>query len=326
MLANIKQAYQWYKSWGGVPCWNWIKAAEAYRHRNYHKALEYYQAGFRKHPEHAARFCAMTDMSYCYFKTSKFPEAINKLKNVLKHLPYSKEAHRRLAQIYFWTGNVTEAVWLLRQANKKFPRDTDFLTSFIFALADNGGPELFIKEAFDQFSDYTADELLSPNLKLARALWDYNFGDSEKGEKGLRDLADNPLASLNIRLAYAKVLLDQEAGDEARYELKLAMRISPEDPRVLSLIAQSYFMESEDDDQKLIFSLQTATSAAQLSAWQSPGDLHLLAKIYNSYGDRYSALLFASKAQEIIMQRADNYKDIKNLDELISTLSSGTVV
>ena len=325
-ISLIRKSLRWVLIWKSWPVFSWIKAAEAYSNADYPVAESLYEQGLKEYPEHPARFCAVMDLAYCYFKAKKFDQAIEKLNYVIRTLPTSKEAYLRLAYVYIWIGDDSEAMWLLRNALRKFDNDFHLVHLFVACLIEANAPAYLVDEASDLLDQVSSS---SKNSKLAigatkAMMEDYRQSSSETLRKLVR-LSSRPGAPLAAKLQVAKRFIELEEFEKARLHLNSALKISAEYPQTLSLLAQTYFLEDLDNEQNVEYANQLATAAAQSSAWLSPRELHILAEVYHHFGDKSSALLLASKAQGINLKRSDAYLYTNKLDEFVDSLASGTL-
>ena len=325
-ISFIRKSLRWVLIWKSWPVFSWIKAAESYSNADYAVAESLYEKGLKEYPEHPARFCAVMDLAYCYFKAKKFDQAIEKLNYVIRTLPTSKEAYLRLAYVYIWIGDDAEAMWLLRNALRKFKDDFHLIHLFVACLIEAHAPAYLVDEAADLLEKVASS---SKDNKLAigatkAMLEDYRSLSPEAFKKLVR-LSSRPGAPLAAKLQVAKRFIEQEEFETARSHLNIALKISAEYPQTLSLLAQTYLLEDADSEQNIEYANQLATAAAQSSAWLSPRELHILAKVYHRYGDKSSALLLASKAQNINLKRSDAYLYTNQLDEFVNSLASGTL-
>lgn len=322
-LKFFQKCLNWSNSWGGLPCIYWIKAAEAYSREKFNDAIELYEKGLEKYSNHPARFSAQMDLAYAYFKTGNVEKSVENLKSILRQIPDSKEAYIRLAYIYCWNGADSEAMWLLRNANKKFPDDMRIFYLFLLALSESKAPQYLLEEIQAIETLKSSDSLSACNNALVK----YLTGFHKEGRNLLTAAACNENALLGVKIVLAKILIHEGKECLARLHLNHALKISPEYPRTLSLLAKTYFMEYQQNqsDESLNFALQLAIKAAQNSFWNSPRELHILAEIYHAFGDKASALLMASKAQDLYSRRSDIYLHDSSLDEFVTSLASGTL-
>ncbi|NDC38365.1 MAG: hypothetical protein EBZ48_09980, partial [Proteobacteria bacterium] len=120
-----------------------------------------------------------------------------------------------------------------------------------------------------------------------------------------------------------KLLLTEGEVMPARRLLRRALVKLPENPQILSLLAQSYLQSGALYNAE--YARQLATEACQRSEWSSPRELHILAEAFYHIGDKASALIIASKAKEEGSRLLGSYRDVKSLDQLIDNLSTGTL-
>ncbi len=326
LLNFLKKSFQWSNTWGGIPCVLWIKAAEAYSESKYQLAANLYEQGLKQYPKHQARHCAMMDLAYCYFKLGEFTPAINTLSSVLKSLPNSKQAYLRLAYMYGWIGNDQEAMWLLRTAVQTFGTDFQLMHIYVSSMLDAEPPKFVIEECellIKGLQD-VPEEFKSAH-QTCQLILEYLTGHYRHHED-LEDIAKRVDAPISAKHLMAKILIKEGDCNSAREYLHQALKIIPDHPRTLSLLAAAYLEKSDEQEENLRYALQLATQAAQNSSWMSSRELKLLAKIYYQFGDKISALLLASKAQDINFKRSDITYSSKELDQFISSLTSGTLV
>jgi len=323
MTGTIKLVFQWFRTWKRLPVFSWIKAAALYRDGNYEKAEALYRAGLEKHPKHPAQFCARLDLAYCLFKRGALQEAEAELKIVVKKLPDLKEGYLRLARLQMWSGHALEAAWTMRRALKRIEVDADLAALFLLTVLESDGPLYLLKEAVGACRLMQATHNKHPMLNLAQAYLQCKRGDFKRGLAALEELTLSSEPQFEAVLVFAEMLLKDGRVERARKELKGAMKVAPEHPRILSLFAESYLKAGET--YKPEYAQQLATAACQKTAWQSPREMHVLAESYYHINDRMSALIMASKAKEAGSKLLTSYSENKILDQLIDELSSGTL-
>ena len=128
--------------------------------------------------------------------------------------------------------------------------------------------------------------------------------------------------SLEDIMLFSEVLLEEDKVAYARQQLRRALVVAPEHPRLLSLFAQSYLKSGPFYNPE--YAKQLATQACQSSGWESPREMHILADSYFHEGDKVFALLVASKAKQVGNKLLGAYRGVKTLDKLIEDLSAGT--
>lgn len=318
----LKTYYQWWKTWKTLPINNWIKAAQQYRNNNYTDAAKLYQAGLKKHFNHPASHCARMDLAYCLFRVQDFKEAEKELRHVINSDPQLKEAYLRLSRLQIWSGRPLEACWTIRRALKEegIGNDAEVVATFLFAIIENGGPTYLLQEALNALSKLSDKEKANTKIEIALAKLAIFNGDKDKGRTELSRLASLTEAPFEAVVAFAEVLLDEGRIAHARQQLRRAMLVAPNHPKVLFLFAKSYLQEGPFFNAE--YATQLATSACQNAGWSGPRELHLLAQCYSYNGDKLSALVVAHKAKDAGSRLLGNYGEAKNLEKLIESLSS----
>lgn len=318
---QIDVFFKWWKTWRTLPVMAWIKAASLYRVGEYALAEKYYLKGLEQNPEHPARYSARMDLAYCLFKNRKIAEAEEQLRYVATHAPQTREAHLRLARLQTWAGQSLDAAWTIRRALRKIPADAELVALFLLAVLDNGGPAYLLREAVAASKSFNTDERKHPLLEVALAKLAM-FKGEEKGRDDLARLAAQMNAPFEAVLALGEILLQEGRVAEARQELKRAMVVTPDHPRLLSLLAESYLSDGLFYQPE--YGRQLAVNACQHTNWSSPREMHILAEAFYRLGDKISALVVASKAKQAGSRLLGTYQGVKNLDKLIETLSAGT--
>ena len=322
MGANINLLWKWWKTWRTFPVIPWIQAASCYRNGNFELAQKHYESGLRKHADHPAQFCARLDLSYCLFKNRKFEESEKHLKLVIANLPTFKEAHLRLARLQIWTGRSLEAAWTIRRAMREIDGDTELVATFMLAILDNEGPTYLIKEALAAWAKLSIEDKQNPKLQAARARFAMLKGDVERGRSVLSEIAKRHDAPIEAVVLFAQVLLEEGKIAHCRHELRKALALESDNPRVLSLFAESYLRSGPFYNPE--YARQLGTSSCQAANWSSPREMHILAESFYHSGDKISALIIASKARQAGSRLLGEYRDVRNLDRLIESLSQGT--
>jgi predicted Zn-dependent protease len=327
MLSECKTRWglyaKWCITWRSWPVPAWVRAAGLYRSGSYEEAARHYLEGLQKHPQHRAQLCARMDLAYCMFKLGKFEQAEDMLRAVLAESPFNREASIRLAQVQLWTGFALEAAWTMRRALRSLPPDPELVGLFLTAVIESEAPSFLFDEAIaasKSIRDLGSD---SPKLEIARARLMLRRGDRETGRARLVALVSQPKTCLEAILAFAEVLLEENAVEQCRRHLQRALRAAPNHPRVLSMLAQTYLKSGENYN--ALFALQLATSSCQSTKWTNPRDMHILAEAYQHLGDKMAALLMASKARQAGSRLLGTYRDTHVLDRLIDSLSSGSM-
>lgn len=313
---------EWIRRWKTWPVRPWIKAAALYRSGRFEEAEPFYRSGLTTHFQHPARISALLDLSHCLFRSRQFDEAEACLRQAVFAAPQEREAYIRLARLQLWLGFATEAAWTMRTALQRVPADPELIAIFITAVVECGGISYLLKEVREHLGSVHIEADIYPRLEVAKARLDILDGDPVDGRTRLAELSARDKAPLDGVIAFASLLLDEGKVAYARHHLHRALTVSPEHPRVLTLLAKSYLTEGaffEPD-----YAVQLATTACQVTAWRGIHEMHVLAQAYAFCGERISALLVASRAKDTGRRLLGCYRDAKNLDQLIERLSTGT--
>ena len=322
LSQKIKVYSEWITRWRAIPVSSWINAAHLYRATRYQEASELYQLGLARHPTHPARVSALLDLSHCLFKLRKLEEAEATLRKAVHLSPSDREGYIRLARLQLWLGYATEAAWTMRSCLQKVSPDPELISVFLTAVVDSGGVSYLVQEAKDALSQFHAEPEAYPRLEVARARFEMLVGDYEDGRERLSKLAALDRGPFDAVVGYAEVLLEDGKVAYARHHLHRALIVAPDHPKVLGLIARTYLEEGAFFDPEAAMTL--ATKACQATAWRGIHEMHVLARAYATMDDKISALLIASKAKDTGRRLLGSYREAKDLDALISTLSVGT--
>lgn len=324
MYGSLAVVRRWWATWRTLPVASWVKAANLYREGNFAEAEVYYARGLQRYANHPAQFCARLDYAYCLFKSRKFGEAEKQLRTVISGLPKTAEGYLRLARLQLWTGHSLDAAWTARRAISEIGVSPDLAALFLYSVVENGGPQYLLREALRAADELELDRdhAAARKLNAARARQAYIETRSDGAFKDIGDCAQDKDAPFEAILMYAETLLDEDRVAEARQELRRALGSAPEHPRVLSLLAETYLRSGVFYEPN--YAQQLAATACQCTNWQSPREMHILAEAYYHSGDKIAALVTASKAKQVGSRLMGEYKDVKNLDRLIESLSSGT--
>lgn len=311
------------KVWKTRPVISWIKANSYYKTRHYELACRFYKQGLEQYPNHPARFAVRLDLAYCLFKLHRFDEAQEHLRHMISTAPDFRDAHVRLARIQAWIGHTLDAAWTIRRAIQRFGTDPELVSLFLFNVVDHEGTSYLINEALkyaEEFRDSREQNLL---LDTAYAKLALQRGEREVAKAKLLNICAQVNCPFEAVILLSEMHLQDEEVEKARQSLKQLMRTVSDHPRILSLMAESYLKSGEFYNAE--YAAQLAVSACQYTQWTSPRELHILAEAYYHQGDKMSALVLASKAKQTGSQLLGSYKQVKNLDRLIETLSTASL-
>ena len=152
----------------------------------------------------------------------------------------------------------------------------------------------------------------------AQAVYELYCGKKERASKIFAHIFIEKQAPFEAYMYYGQMLLKEGQIMLARKYFRHAMLKRPHFPKIVRLFAQSYL--AKGILYRSEFAVQLATTAAQFSHWQNPWCLHVLADAYHHNGDNMSALIVASKAQNIGSKVHGHYPRADELQELISLL------
>ena len=325
MFTRISLYFSWIKVWRTLPVLTWIKANSLYKEKHYDLACRYYKLGLDKHPHHPARFAVRLDLAYCFFKLHRFAEAQEQLRHIISSTPDFRDAHIRLARIQSWVGHSLDAAWTLRRAIQRFGAQTDLVAMFLYNVVEHEGTSYLVHEAlkYAQQIEDSGDNSKNMLLDTAFAKFDLQKGNTELAKTKLLNICAQVNCPFEAVILLSEILLEENEIEKARQTLKQLMRTVSDHPRILSLMAETYLKSGEFYNAE--YACQLAISACQNSQWNSPRELHILAEAYFHQGDKISALILASKAKQTGSQLMGSYRELKNLDKLIETLSSASL-
>ncbi|HMO02801.1 MAG TPA: hypothetical protein PKD37_06670 [Oligoflexia bacterium] len=264
---------------------------------------------------------ALMDLSYAQFKLRKMEEAELSLRNLIFINPQKREAHLRLAKIQLWCGSPLDASWTLKRAIKRGHNDHELVSFFLLAVCENGGPEYLLEEAYKlaiEKKDFTADHQI---LNLAIARYQIIKNDGVGGVNQIAKIALASKAPFESVIAYAETLYATNEIIQARNQLKRALLVSPDHPRLLSLLAETY-LNGETTLYNPSYAAQLAANSCQSSGWVSARELHIYARALLHCGDKTTALMVANKAFAAGSRLLGSYSKVKEIERLISQLSS----
>lgn len=310
--------WKWVKVWKTFPVLPWIKASVLFRRGQFKKAIQYYDRGLHSNKSHPANFCARLDLAHCLREEGRILEAEKHLKYVVNNIPQSKEANLRLAKLQLATGRSLDAAWTLRRAMRFMPQDHQMLGLFLYAALDNKGPYFLIDEGLEHVKalDRRGVDML---LEAVLAKIQYQKKKSTTARNAFLELLEQEDLPVEVYIMVAELYFEGHDIFRARDILRAALEISPEHPRVLSLLAEIYLRSGTLYNAS--YARQLAQQACQKAHWLSPREMHVLAEAYYHLDDKISALIVASKAQEEGNRLLGSYKHSADLERLIENLS-----
>ncbi len=317
MVSKAYIILKWWRNWKTFPVLSWVRAAALYRAGKFQQAEKLYIRGLDRHYDHPAHLCARLDLAYCLFRNGKLEEAEKELKFVVARSQSSREAVLRLARLQMWTGRSLDAAWTLKRAKPK-ANDTEFLALLLFAVLDNGGPRHLLDETVKFLGALPEEERNNAKVQAVMSRLKIVTGDRAKGLTELESVAIKNDAPFEAILLFAESLLEDAKVAHARLELRRALSLEANHPRVLSLMAEAYLKSGPYYNPE--YASQLATSACQNSNWLSAREMHVLAESYYHTNDSVSALIMARKAKNTGSKLMGEYRYVRELDQLIENL------
>ena len=309
----------WWKTWRTLPVRPWIRAAQSYSEGKFDAAQRFYEKGLAKHPHHPANIGARLDLAYCLFRGRRFKDAEAMLRYIIAQAPKVREAYVRLAKLQLWFGQSLEAAWTMRRGLKSLDHDAELVSIFLLAVLENGGPSYLLEEAERALGALPEKERAHPKLNVAQARLAIYRGNYEEGKRQLIEIASRAHPPIEALMILSEILLHENKIAYARQQLRRALVLSSEHPRVHSLLAISYLKSGLFYNPG--FAQQLATTACQSSGWFSPREMHVLAESYYHSGDKEGALVVASRAKQVGTRLFGSYKQVRMLEKLIDSIS-----
>jgi Tfp pilus assembly protein PilF len=240
MRDRLVEYYRWWRTWKTLPVKSWLDGARHYKQKEFALAAQCYLSGLEKFAFHPAAYSALLDYSHCLFKTGNFKDAQDGLRLAIARNSRRRDAYLRLARIQLWCGQLLDAAWTARRALQSIAVDSELLALFIIALVENGGPDYLLKEAEKAEGFLMSAERPHPLLDLAFLRLELFRQPCSDKFRNLEKMALAPGALFEAVLAYAEILLRKRRTIEARDQLRKVLQVVPNNPRVLSLLAESY--------------------------------------------------------------------------------------
>lgn len=313
MRKSFSNYLNWFKKWKTAPVRSWIKAADAYKRKDFAKAEELYEKGLARHPNHPAVLNARLDLAFCKFKLRKPKEAEKILSSITTHKPGLAEGWIRLAKLLLWMGKPGKASRILFVAEHYLSDHEELKALRLFALTE-------LRQEMSDEAYSLKEELCKRNsesllTQVALSMYEARYGDPFKGREMLTKLCTHPQSPVEALHGIAELYLEERNTTMAKHFLRRTLHVTPDNPMTLSLLAEVYLISESLPE----FAIQVAQQACQLSQWQSPRMMHTLVKAHLASGDKVSALLIASRAREVT---DEPYPQMERLGDLVEKLSS----
>jgi predicted Zn-dependent protease len=121
-------------------------------------------------------------------------------------------------------------------------------------------------------------------LDTALAAYEFRFGDSMLADRILARVLATGEAPTEAILMKAERYFEQQRGAAARELLDRVVQMEPRDPRPLALLSRLYLCFDEEEGAP--WALALAKRACELSEWQNPSCLQLIAECYEALDDK----------------------------------------
>ncbi len=172
----MKTLITWWRNWGTLPVYSWVKAAELFQSGKFQEAIPLFEKGLEKHPEHPAGDAARMDLAYCYYRQSKYDASEEELADIVEFNSEHEEAFLRLARVQLLQEKFEEALETLRTAMKAGHINADFVFLFFRCAFEMGRSAPLLEEALQYLNDlpeeYQYDDRVQSLQVLAPILID----------------------------------------------------------------------------------------------------------------------------------------------------------
>lgn len=318
--ASARVLLKWWRTWGTLPVFSWVRAASSYRRGDFQKAETLYLSGLKRHKGHPAEAYARLDLAYCLFKNGKIEQAERELRLVISSVNNPREALLRLARLQLWSGRPLEAAWTVRRMLRDFQPDADMVEVLSLSVIENRGPVYLHREAMEALKKLDEAQKQETRIRAVRAGLNLCKNPCEEAQMELEELAASGQADFETLTILSELLLKAGKVAHARMYLKRALAREASHPRVLGLLAETYL--SEGSLFNALFAVQLATAACQNSQWLSVRAMHVLALAYRSSGDSQTALIMAEKARKTGNRTLGDYPHARSLNQLVEELNA----
>lgn len=298
---SVKDAVKWYRLWGTVPVWSWVNAAAEFKRQDFRSAATLYRKGINKQPKHPAIQSAKLDLAYCLYRLGQFDEANLQLDEIIKEDTSLRDAYLLRAKISVIIGSCSSALRVLSSALRKFPDDARVVSQYAHVALMHPLEEELATEIKQRLVAIKCRLSLEDpeNVLLDTALAQYEmvWGDMRRAERVLARVLATGKAPFEAVLLRGERLLSQGRVLPARELLTRAMRMSTRDPRPLMQLSASYLETAVSANYD--WALQLAEQACQLSRWQHPECLNVLASVHEAKGDSARAQLYFERTKHV---------------------------
>ena len=293
--------YRWYRLWGTLPVWQWVRAAECFRRSEYRQAVSFYRAGLEKKSRHPAVFSARLDLSYCLYRIDLHEEALEQLEILNESGVDFRDAFSLSARLYLIQGRLKKACEIMARACICYPDDVRILCSYVhYAIYSKSAFEnlmLAVNKLERLKEPLSLEDPLTYFIDNALAHYELRNGDVRGGERMLARVLASGMAPYDAVLLRGERLLETGRVLPARDLLARAMRSAAKDPRPPMLLAQSYLLTGPDYNPA--WAVQLAELSCRVSRWVNGVSLVTLARAYEAKAERAKAQLFMERVRSV---------------------------
>lgn len=322
IFTSPKASISWMRIWKSLPVAPWIRGAESFRNGDFLNATSHYKLGINLHPNHPALGCATLDYGYCLYRLNKIKEAIEALETAIELPRIPKECFLVLAKLYRNIGNDLAASEVLSKAVEQYPQHAMLNAQFALVLCATNGFSHAMSHVKYRLSSLRKEQPLDSKEQLildtALAAYEFRFGDSMLADRILARVLATGEAPSEAILMKAERYFEQQRGSAARELLDRVVQMEPRDPRPLALLSRLYLCFDEEEGAP--WALVLAKRACELSQWQNPACLQLIAECYEALDDKNAFELFQERAKSIGSTRQLHLAKVKSLEIHIERL------
>ncbi len=301
LVVRPREFVRWVRLWKTRPVWSWVRAAEAFKNKEFVQAAKLYREGIEKFPEHPAVSSAKLDLAYCLYRSSEYQSALDVLQYLLGGTENPKDVYLLTARIQMYIGCALSASNTMSSCLQKFPGDIQTLSCYmhsaLYSCASLEEQQSIQAELVRLKAGLCLDDKRNLHLDTALAHFEIVRGDIRAGERLLARVLATGEAPFEAVLLRGERLLERGRILPAREQLTRAMTASPRDPRPVLLLARSYLRNGTEANSA--WARQLAEVACQLSCWQNAECLNVLARAYEASNQKANAQLFYERMKTL---------------------------
>ncbi len=295
--SHIRTWWNWVRTWRALPVRSWIKAEVLFEKGRFPDAVEYYRLGLATASRHPARIAAAAKLAHCLCKTGQFRDAVLTLEKAVREDPSRRDTYVRLTKLDLWLCRPKDAVSAIKECMSRTRPDAEIAGLYLLAALECGESSQGVDEAYSLARQFNTSRSSTPLLRTALARYDLIKGNRHRARSALARLCLEQRTPIEAFVVMGELLLRDGSTEHARKYLRKALSVSPQHPKVQTLLAESYLTEGPTRAPE--YALQLASNACRVSQWKHPHSMHVLAEAFYQCGKRTDALLVAHKAREV---------------------------